>query len=137
MNSLWQRAGGDEGDLVSQSREGVGSRMDINAAATNRKDLRFQQNLLRLYWRKKSLIWETFFFCIFKLIVSVLNNSNTCNYTFLVLMEIWKLSALMLTILALAYSVQGLSFTLNRDHWISDNWEVSNGIFCCCCSLCK
>uniref|UniRef100_A0A673G0V5 Uncharacterized protein n=1 Tax=Sinocyclocheilus rhinocerous TaxID=307959 RepID=A0A673G0V5_9TELE len=39
-------------------------------------------------------------------------------------MEIWKLSALMLTILALAFSVQGLSFTLNRDHWISDNWEV-------------
>ncbi|KTF75592.1 hypothetical protein cypCar_00027284 [Cyprinus carpio] len=38
-------------------------------------------------------------------------------------MEIWKLSALMLTILALACSVQGLSFTLNRDHWISDNWE--------------
>ncbi|XP_051770656.1 protachykinin-1 isoform X1 [Ctenopharyngodon idella] len=38
-------------------------------------------------------------------------------------MEIWKLSALMLTILALAYSVQGLSFTLDRDHWISDNWE--------------
>lgn len=44
-------------------------------------------------------------------------------------MEIWKLSALMLTILALAYSVQGLSFTLDRDHWISDNWEVSNA-FC-------
>ncbi|XP_067286532.1 protachykinin-1 isoform X2 [Pseudorasbora parva] len=38
-------------------------------------------------------------------------------------MEIWKLSALMLTTLALAYSVQGLSFTLNRDHWISDNWK--------------
>ncbi|KAK7123059.1 hypothetical protein R3I94_019992 [Phoxinus phoxinus] len=38
-------------------------------------------------------------------------------------MEICKLSALMLTILALAYSVEGLSFTLNRDHWISDNWE--------------
>ncbi|XP_052466925.1 protachykinin isoform X1 [Carassius gibelio] len=38
-------------------------------------------------------------------------------------MEIWKLSAFMLTILALACSVQGLSFTLNRDHWISDNWE--------------
>ncbi|CAM4707122.1 hypothetical protein PO909_013196 [Leuciscus waleckii] len=38
-------------------------------------------------------------------------------------MEICKLSALMLTILALAYSVEGLSFTLNRDHWIADNWE--------------
>uniref|UniRef100_A0A671RHT1 Si:ch211-131k2.2 n=1 Tax=Sinocyclocheilus anshuiensis TaxID=1608454 RepID=A0A671RHT1_9TELE len=38
-------------------------------------------------------------------------------------MEIWKLSVLMLTILAFACSVQGLSFTLNRDPWISDNWE--------------
>ncbi|XP_056101934.1 tachykinin-4 [Rhinichthys klamathensis goyatoka] len=38
-------------------------------------------------------------------------------------MEICKLSALMLTILALACSVEGLSFTLNRDHWISDNWK--------------
>ncbi|XP_059387581.1 protachykinin-like [Carassius carassius] len=37
-------------------------------------------------------------------------------------MEIWKLSVLMLTLLALACSVQGLSFTLKRDPWISDNW---------------
>uniref|UniRef100_A0A9J8ANX1 Si:ch211-131k2.2 n=1 Tax=Cyprinus carpio carpio TaxID=630221 RepID=A0A9J8ANX1_CYPCA len=38
-------------------------------------------------------------------------------------MEICKLSVLMLTVLALACSVQGLSLTLNRDPWISDNWE--------------
>ncbi|KAG1954639.1 protachykinin-1-like [Pimephales promelas] len=38
-------------------------------------------------------------------------------------MEICKLSALMLTILVLAYSVEGFSFSLNREHWISDNWK--------------
>ncbi|XP_051529747.1 protachykinin-1 isoform X1 [Myxocyprinus asiaticus] len=36
-------------------------------------------------------------------------------------MEIWKLTTLMFTMLALVYSVQGLSFTVNREHWISDN----------------
>jgi len=43
-------------------------------------------------------------------------------------MEICKLSALMLTILVLAYSVEGFSFSLNREHWISDNWKVSKDL---------
>ncbi|XP_043110190.1 protachykinin-1 isoform X3 [Puntigrus tetrazona] len=38
-------------------------------------------------------------------------------------MDIWKVSVLMLAILALACSVRGLSFTPNREPWISDNWE--------------
>ncbi|TRZ00223.1 hypothetical protein DNTS_033747 [Danionella cerebrum] len=39
-------------------------------------------------------------------------------------MELWKLSpAMMLSIAALACSAEGLSVTLNRDHWASDEWQ--------------
>ncbi|XP_030629063.1 protachykinin-1 [Chanos chanos] len=38
-------------------------------------------------------------------------------------MEIWKLLAVIINLLALAHSVQGLSFTLDKEHWISENWQ--------------
>lgn len=89
---------------------GVASRMSINASllcARTQKELqRVQQNLLQpreaILSGKKTFFLFTHIFCFH--------------------MEIWKLSALMATILVC--SVQSLSFTLNRENWISD-WGVS------------
>uniref|UniRef100_A0A4W4GMK8 Uncharacterized protein n=1 Tax=Electrophorus electricus TaxID=8005 RepID=A0A4W4GMK8_ELEEL len=38
-------------------------------------------------------------------------------------MESWKLLAVIISMIALAYSAHGLSFTLDKEHWISKNWE--------------
>ncbi|XP_072523525.1 uncharacterized protein [Salminus brasiliensis] len=38
-------------------------------------------------------------------------------------MEIWKLQAVAITMTALACSTYGLSFTLDKERWISKNWE--------------
>lgn len=84
----------------------------------NRKDLRSQNTLLLA---GQTVLTEKIFFSF------VSQARFICTFWFL--MEICKLSVLMLTVLALACSVQGLSLTLNRDPWISDNWEVRNVLF--------
>lgn len=40
-------------------------------------------------------------------------------------METWKLLAVVIPFIVLVYSVQGISFTLDRENWISKNWQVS------------
>ncbi|KAI5103091.1 protachykinin-1-like isoform X3 [Silurus meridionalis] len=38
-------------------------------------------------------------------------------------MEIWRLLAVIITVSVLGCTAQGMSFTLNKEHWISKNWE--------------
>ncbi|XP_026770961.1 protachykinin isoform X1 [Pangasianodon hypophthalmus] len=38
-------------------------------------------------------------------------------------MEIWRLLAVIITVGVLACSAQGMSLTLDKEHWISKNWE--------------
>ncbi|KAI5627404.1 protachykinin-1-like isoform X2 [Silurus asotus] len=38
-------------------------------------------------------------------------------------MEIWRLLAVIITASVLGCTAQGMSFTLNKEHWISKNWE--------------
>ncbi|XP_031416943.1 protachykinin-1 [Clupea harengus] len=38
-------------------------------------------------------------------------------------METWKLLAVVIPFIVLVYSVQGISFTLDRENWISKNWQ--------------
>ncbi|XP_076856775.1 uncharacterized protein LOC143510850 [Brachyhypopomus gauderio] len=38
-------------------------------------------------------------------------------------MEIWKLVMVIINMIALSYSAHGLSFDLDKEHWISKKWE--------------
>ncbi|KAG5262988.1 hypothetical protein AALO_G00281200 [Alosa alosa] len=38
-------------------------------------------------------------------------------------METWKLLATFMLLIALVYSAQGISLTLDRDNWISKDWQ--------------
>ncbi|KAK3529429.1 hypothetical protein QTP70_031111 [Hemibagrus guttatus] len=38
-------------------------------------------------------------------------------------MEIWRVLAVIITLSVLACSAHGMSFSLDKEHWISKNWE--------------
>ncbi|XP_058263109.1 protachykinin isoform X2 [Hemibagrus wyckioides] len=38
-------------------------------------------------------------------------------------MEIWRLLAVIISVSVLACSAHGMSFSLDKEHWISKNWE--------------
>ncbi|XP_067100468.1 protachykinin-1 [Osmerus mordax] len=38
-------------------------------------------------------------------------------------MEIWKLQLVVLTLFAMVYTYEGLSFSVDKEHWISKNWQ--------------
>ena len=39
-------------------------------------------------------------------------------------MEIWKLQLVVVTLFAMVYTYEGLSFSVDQEHWISKNWQV-------------
>lgn len=43
-------------------------------------------------------------------------------------MEIWRLLAVIITVSVIACSAQGMSFTLDKEHWISKNREVCTAL---------
>lgn len=50
--------------------------------------------------------------------------TSSLSVILFLIMEIWRLLAVIITVSILACSVQGMSITLNKEHWISKNLEV-------------